>query len=354
MFLHTAAKDFKPAKWAVNPVDLPPKHRLLWRDCSLALPFWSINESQVADVGPNRLHGVLGAGINPASDWVGSPYGAAIHWTGQSTDKVTIADPPNNALDGFSEFSFEVLFRTTSIGSAGTQIGVCGKYRPATGARAWRLYIDGDELALQTSNDGAGNEIQLTTNANLAANTWYQAVVTFKSGVWTCRVNGVLCTTDGNFSTHTTVFGGTEEFKLGQRTTAGSGADTTLTGDIGSFRLWQRVLLDEETLLLWTEKWGMYDGGLGLPSLALLHSGSAAAGPWVDAGVVPKTVQELLIQGLINGVSYDVRLLPRDTSGNQNAGNTPAAATPAAAAKRSPAVRTPTVVVSPGKLGRFR
>lgn len=340
MWSHDQPRDLKPSAWPIAIPDLRPEQQRLWVDCQIAMPFWSIGQGHVEDMSHNRFHGALGAGIAPATDWVGSPWGAALKWTGQSTDKVTVADPAYNALDGFSEFSFEITFLSTTIGASGTLFGLAGKYRPATGVRSWRFYIDGAQLALQTSNDGAGNEIQLTTNAALAANTWYQAVVAFKSGVWTCRLNGSLLTTDGNFSTHTTIFGGTEELKLGQRTTAGSGSDTPLVGQIASFRLFTRALLDAETLLLWDDKWGMYDGGLGLPSLAVEHSGGAAAGPWSEAGVVVKGVQSLLISGLMNATSYDVRIKTRDTTGNTSAGNTPAASTPTAGSSRAPPLRT--------------
>jgi hypothetical protein len=329
----TAPFILKPAAGPFWIPDLRPQSQRLWIDCVLAMPFWSIGQNHVEDVGPFKFHGVLGSGISSANDWKGSPYGASLLWNGNTNDKVTVADPPSNVLDGFSSFSLEVIFKTTTIGADGVFYGLVGKHRPSSGVRAWRFYINGDELQLQTSNDGEGNEVQITTDANLAANAWYQAILTFASGVWSVRLNGRLLATDGNFGTHTTIFAGGEELKIGQRTTAGGGSDTTLNGEIASVRIWAaRALSVEDTLLLSQDIWGMYDVGLGLPSLALEHSGGAAAGSWIFAGSVAKGIQNVVIPGLLNAVSYDVQGKTRDASGNVSAGNTPVAGTPVAAA----------------------
>jgi hypothetical protein len=341
-------REIKPAAWPLALPDLSPEAQALWRDCVLAWPFWSIGQSMVEDVGPQKLHGAIGSTIAPATDWVGSPYGAALVWNGGSNDKVTVPDPASNWLDGTSQLSMAVLFKPTTLGGAGVNYGLLNKYQPSTGLRSWRLQFDGDELALQTSNDGAGNEEQLTTNANLVTGTWYHLVVTFDAGVWQAYLNGVLLTTNGDFSTHTSIFGGTAEFKVGQRTTSGGSADTTFNGHIADVRIWNpRVLSAEDARYLYENRWAMYDHGLWLPSLAVLHSGSAAAGPWISAGLVAKGIQAKMITGLNNGMSYDVKSETIDASGNRSAGSTPVSATPAAAAARPKHLLRPIGVLAP-------
>lgn len=348
-------KDLKPAAWPLALPDLSPEAQALWRDCVLAWPFWDIGRSSLEDAGPQKLNGTLGSTFNYTTDWVGSPYGSALVWNGGTNDKATVADPPSNFLDGTSKLSMEVIFKATTLGAAGVNYGLLNKYQPSTGLRSWRLQFDGDELSLQTSNDGAGNEEQKTTNANLVINTWYHLVVTFNVGVWKAYLNGVLLTTDGDFATHTSIFGGTAEFKVGQRTTAGGGADTTFNGHIASVRIWNpRVLSAEDARQLYEDRWGMYDPGLWLPSLAVLHSGSAAAGPWISAGLVAKGVQAKMITGLNNGMSYDVKSETIDTSGNRSAGSTPVSATPAAAAARPKHLLRPLAVAPAPRRGKWR
>lgn len=75
--------------------------------------------------------------------------------------------------------------------------------------------------------------------------------------------------------------------------------------------------------------------------LAIGEPSGAAPGPWIEAGIVAKGVQTLMITGLENGTSYDVRVKTRDTSGNTTSGNTPVAGTPVAAAVVAPQIRSP-------------
>lgn len=80
--------------------------------------------------------------------------------------------------------------------------------------------------------------------------------------------------------------------------------------------------------------------------LAIGAPSGGAPGPWIEAGVVAKGVQAKLIEGLTNGVSYDVRVKTRDTSGNTTAGNTPVAQTPVASVNRAAPLKAPLVSVS--------
>jgi Concanavalin A-like lectin/glucanases superfamily len=322
----------KPAAREIVLDRLPPDARALWQGCALAWPFWSVGQGHVEDTGPNRFHGVFGSNMLP-SDWVSSPYGAALRWSGQTNDKLTVADPPSNHLDGTTRLSVELTFKSAVLGSAGTIYGLVGKYRPSTGLRAWRVYIDGDELALQVSSDGAANEVQVTTAANFVVGTWYHVVLTYNAGVFRVYLNGAPATVDADFGVQLSIFGGGEELKVGQRTTAAGSAESNWQGDMASLRVWTgRVLTQAEARYLYDDRWAMWNPGMWLPSLALIHSGGAAAGAWVSAGVVPAGIQSLVIPGLVNGVSYDVKSETIDQTGNRSAGSSPVTGTPAAVA----------------------
>ncbi len=316
----------KPSPWALVPGLVDPRHLDLWRDCVLAIPFWQ-GGKYLNDAGPHHLDGYLDTELSPITSWVATPYGVGIRFTGTDSDsRVVIADPPSDLLDGTNKLSLEVLFRPSVIDAV--RHGLIGKYNTAANFRSWRFYIDADELALQVSTDGAGNEIQITTAANLVAGTWYRAVATFDAGVFKVWLDGKPQAVDANFAA-TTIFAGNEPFWIGTRSDA-----LTFTGDIASVRVWRgRALSAQDVQLIEDAPWAMYDPPLFHPSLAVLHSGGAAPGPWMEYGQVAKGVQELLLQGLVNGTSYDVQIKTVDMSGNVSAGNTLAAATPVAGAK---------------------
>jgi len=322
----------KPARRPIGLWALDPRARDLWRDVAVAWAFSSIGQSIVEDLGPNGLHGVLGSNINPTTDWVGSRYGGALRFTGQTNDKLTVPDPGTDALDATSRLSVELLIRPAVLGSAGTIYGLVGKYRPSNGLRSWRIFHDGDEVALQVSGDGIANEVQITTAANLVIGTWYQLLVTYDAGVFRVYKDGRAVAVDADFGSQVSIFGGTQELLAGQRTTSGGAAEAIWTGDLASLRIWRgRALTADDARELFENPWAMYDVGL-LPTPAVVHSGSVAAGSWVSAGVVAAGVEALTIGGLTNGVSYDLKAEAVDLTGNRSAGSSPVSGTPAPAA----------------------
>ena len=320
----------KPNAWAFQQSLVATQSgRDLWQGCVLAMPFWDYKLHGTEDLSGNGYHGVFGSGIDPIADWDISTYGANIDLEAAANEEITVAAPLSASLDGTTKLSVEMIFRCDSV-TAGSGIiqGLMGKYTTTVDRRAWRVYVIGDEVALQVSSDGAGNEIQETTNANLGNGVWAHIVLTFDGGVFRVYKDGVALTTDGNFGTHTSIFAGIlEPLRIGSRSDS-----NRLAGGISGCRIWNgRVLSPETVLRLYQDPWEMYEPPF-LPSLALEHSGGAAAGPWIKVADVPKGFQAYMIEGLSNGVSYDVQLKSVDDSGNISAGSTPVAGTPAVGA----------------------
>jgi hypothetical protein len=318
----------KPASWVLDLDRLSPEALQLWRDCRLAFPLWDSGQRLAEDVGPHKLHGAFGTALL-VGDWAGSEYGPAVVFGGASGDVITVPDPAANLLDGCADLTVEILFRPTNV--TGLH-GLVGKYQPATGLRSWRLYQNGTDLELQVSTDGAANEIQTTVGAALAVSTWYHVVATFRAGTFALYLNGRSATVDANFAA-TSIFGGTHELTIGQRVTSGGSSSDVFLGQIAGLRIWQRALSSWETQWLYDHQWEMYDPGIFLPfpapGYALEHgAGAAEAGPWIDAGTVLPGAQALLIARLEAGVSYDVQVRTRDTSGNTSSGSTIQTVTP--------------------------
>lgn len=318
----------KPPRWAFDKTVLDPEVQDLWRNCVLALPLWDHSAATAEDVSGNNLHGTLGVDVLPASDWVSTEYGLTVRFAdGDADDRITIADPALNLLDGFSTFSAAIFFKPNAI-TGGVLHGLLSKYDLVAGSRSWRLFINGDEISLQISTDGSNNEVKLTTTANLVAGTWYKLIVTFASGMYHCWLNGVDVS-PGNF-TFTSVFGGDQPLLVAQR------SDTQgLDGWITDVRIWNGRELTAAEVKRITENWfEMYNAPVfRLRDSRDYESSGTPAGPWFQVGEVDKGVQTFTITELdgdllVAGISYDVRLKSKDIIGNISAGSSHVAGTP--------------------------
>lgn len=303
----------KPAKWTHAYASLTAEGQAQWANCVLAWPLWDKTITSAPDLSGNALSGVFGTGL-VAGDWLDAPFGPALKIAPTSGDKITVADPATNLLDGWSAFSVSMVFRLTSVPAAGVKMALAGKYRPADGARSWRLYLSGSEIEMQVSSDGVGNEVQITQGAGLVAGQWYHLIVTWSSGAWQVWLDGVLQTVDAAFST-TSIFGGNEEFKVGQRTTSGGGSDVPLDGQIADVRVWSAALSSSMVARVVARPWVMYE---------------QSPGEWIPAGRIPAGTQLVTIPGLTNGVAYSVRLRTADLNGNEQATGVTISGTPAA------------------------
>lgn len=322
----------KPASAPPSIESLDPRAVRLWNSCVLAWPFLDFGAGHAEDVGPRSLHGILGSDVS-ASDWIATELGPALKSTGQSNDKIYVPDPSADHLDGANDLSISLYFRPDVVGIAGTIYGLVGKYQPATGLRSWRLYMTGDEIALQVSSDGTAFEAQVTTNANLVAGTWYHLVVSFDTGVFRVWLDGVELSTDGDFSSETSIFAGGAEFRVGQRISSGGGGVETFQGAWADVRIWRSRALDDEAVAdLFEDPWAMYRFREVLPVSIEDTGGGTAAGPWVLAGEALAGEESFVVPGLENDVSYDLRADTVDTTGNVTTGTTIVSATPQAAA----------------------
>ena len=303
----------KPAAWSYAYASLTAEGQAQWANCVLAWPLWDKTITSAPDLSANDLDGVFGSGLVSA-DWLDAPFGPALKFAAGSNDKITVADPATNILDGFSAFSVSLVFRLTSLPAAGVKMGLAGKYRPADGARAWRVYLSGSEIEMQVSSDGAANEVQITQGAGLQAGVWYHLIVTWSAGTWHAWLDGVDLGVDAAFST-TSIFGGSEEFKVGQRTTSGGGSDVPLDGQLADVRVWSVALSASMVARIVARPWVMYE---------------QSPGDWLPAGRVPAGAGVAVIPGLVNGTGYTVRLRTVDAVGNEQASGVTVTGTPAA------------------------
>jgi hypothetical protein len=335
----------KPQRWAFQKGLVAPRAQGLWPGCCLALPFWDGGRI-CEDLSGHNLHAVFGSALDPVGDWLVSTYGSCLDFDGAANQELTIAAPPAAWVDGQPRMSWEIIFRCDNpVAGSGIIQGLLGKYTTTDGRRAWRIYVNGDEVALQVSSDGVANEIQLTTNCNLNNGVWAHVVLTYDAGVFRAYKDGLALTTDGDFGAQLSIFAGTiEPIRIGARSDS-----NRLAGMIAGIRIWRnRVLGAAEVLQLYTDPWRMYEATWMLPTFAVEHSGGAAAGTWFKAADVAAGLEGYTITGLSNGVSYDVQLKSVDTSDNISAGTTPVAGTPAvgSTATRLRSVLTPRVTGS--------
>ncbi len=128
-------------------------------------------------------------------------------------DYVNIND--NLILDGFNSMTWNFWLKlTTDTGNR----GIMGKYITSSGARSYDMWISASEdLNLRVSSDGTNNEVQVA-DTNLSINNWEYISVVFDSGVFDVYKNGILVSDDGDFTTHTTIFSGSADFKIGMQT----------------------------------------------------------------------------------------------------------------------------------------
>ena len=371
----------KPMRWNVQRGLVDPRFQGLWKDCSLALPFWDPGLGHIEDVSGYGNHPVPGTGFIE-SDRVPTPYGGqALQWRNQTSNYCNFSDPGTDLLDNTSTMSWEVRFYIEALNTgSGEQDGLLTKYRTSPGGRSWRLYLEGDgasnmEVELQVSSTGTNYESEKTTTCKLAAETWYQIIVTYDAGVSRLWLNGTEHALS-DFTTATTIFGGDAPLDIGTRRgspVALPTIDDQFNGRIASARIWRRTLSEFEARLLSRHPWGMYERAWPVPQLAVEQiSGSpvtvapepavldftalspvatrsldvtpasavldwtavspfagTGAGPWVQAGTAEAGDGTFRIPGLLNGTSYDLKLESVDVTGNTSSGTSAVAATPA-------------------------
>ena len=110
-------------------------------------------------------------------------------------------------------FSISCWIKSDTMSSNET---ILDKYYNTQNQRAVRLYITtSGELKFQVSDDGSSNESQLTTDADLVADTWYHIVVTYSSGTFTAYRNGTALSVDANFGTETSIDQNTAALRIG-------------------------------------------------------------------------------------------------------------------------------------------
>jgi len=338
----------KPSPWVVASGAIDSEASGLWQKLVLFLPYWDPQAFDIEDISGMGLHGVCGTQIT-SSRWIGSPYGAALHHAGlNSQDTVDIADPPTNLLDGLTRLSVEMLVRLDNITGVKALIG---KYWPNPGERSWRLMTSGDEFEMQLSSDGTNFQQITTSGVNFLANTWYHLIWLYDAGAWSLYSQGKLVAS--GTSTQTSLNASPTALKIARRSDA-----SALAGDVGLVRIWRdRILTAQEIQYLYHWPWAMCEPPLlTVLTAAVLHLGGAGAGPWQLAGTVPKGNQELLVGGLMNGVSYDVQVKTEDLTGNESTGSTILSATPATAARRPVSLLQPLVSPIPegGKVRKAR
>lgn len=307
----------KPGPWALEQSRTPPDTEHLWRDLHLALPLWESAGRSVEDVSGLNLHSTAW-GANTA--WIKGELGPGLDFDGTTSSYVQIADPPANYLDGCTAFSVELWFETDDVSS---YHGLFGKYRASTGMRSWRVYTYNANIEMQVSADGVAYENKRSTSDFLTTGTLFHVVVTYNAGVFAVYANGVSQSVQGNYTTATSCYAGTDYVLIGKRYDS-----VFFNGRIYSARFWQRALSAEEVAVLYELPFRIYEEDADFPSLAMLHVGSTPAGSWILAGEVDAGVEELYISGLENGVSYDVYAKTKDLSGNESTGCTAVSETP--------------------------
>lgn len=186
--------------------------------------------------GMNHLDGGASSGT-----WIPSPRGGAITLNGLGgasyTKTVTNLPTGNNAI------SMSCWFKMDSIP---TQCEFMGYGNNAGGGQRWALYYTGNTLYLECA--GVSNSFSWTADTN-----WHHFMFTHASGA---NLNAAKMYFDGKPKTLSTTsytinITGTKELKIGGIPTV-SNDSYTITGKTEECRIWNRVVSDNEAILLFT------------------------------------------------------------------------------------------------------
>ena len=146
--------------------------------------------------------------------FVGSPtwVGDSLDFSGAAGEYVNVPDSPE--LDGHTAMTWVFSLASDDFGPA--NLGPLSKYEAINGERSWAIRQSGGvtEYNLVISNDGNAFEGQETANLNLVVGIRNQLAFTFDDGTGKAYKDGILTDTL-TFSTHTSIFAGSKDLKIG-------------------------------------------------------------------------------------------------------------------------------------------
>lgn len=245
----------KPQMWWPG---INRKHSLA-RGLVACWPFWEGAGGQVKDV-VNDNSGVL-TNMDPASDWIGSPFGYALDFDGDN-DEIQIASTPSIEI-GDGDFTASAwVYITTLI----TWTTIFSK-DPGGNVREYALFIDvaGDAWAAGGGDTGAS----ISMSPKVTAGTWHLLTLVGSPSLLEVYLDGSLAGFHTTRGTNTT----TAILRLGNDVT-----DTfELLGYFGQMLLYNRTLDVDENRKLYTDPFAM----LRIPPLARRYVPTAPA-----AGIV--------------------------------------------------------------------
>jgi hypothetical protein len=94
--------------------------------------------------------------------------------------------------------------------------GILNKYIASAGGRSYDILISSSEsLYLRISSDGSNNEVQIA-QTDLDAN-WNHIIIVFDNGTFDVYKNGQVVSDDGDFTSQTSIYGGSGDLLLGVR-----------------------------------------------------------------------------------------------------------------------------------------
>ncbi len=192
---------------------------------------WSSTTAEALDRSGNSNNGNV---VNGATPVIGIS-GQALDFDGVD-DYILVGD--NDSLDGHTSMSWSFW---VNISSDGNNKKIINKYTGSSGKRSYYIYIKSNEdLTLLVSSNGSNYEFK-TAQTNLLLNQWYHIVVVFDGGVFDTYVDGSVVSDDGDFSTHTSIYAGSDNLQI-----SGSGVTSLLSGLIDEVRVYDRALSVDE------------------------------------------------------------------------------------------------------------
>ena len=199
---------------------------------------WGTNKTN--DLSGNSNTGTM-TSMSTSTSPVAGIVGQALNFDGVD-GYVLISD--DSSLDGFAQATWTFWLNPLST-SAGT---ILDKYDCLSGGRALRIQWDsvGDgDISLTISSDGVGNEEKEASNLKIGLNAWHHVVLTFDNGVFKSYLNGVEKATEGNFTTHTSIYSGSSDLEIGKRRDS-CGNGNYFNGTIDEVRMYNRALSANE------------------------------------------------------------------------------------------------------------
>ena len=205
-------------------------------------PFWEGGGGKLYDVSGQGNHGTL-TNMDPVTDWVGTPQGWGLDYTGSSR-YVNVGSDYNAG----SQFAIVAMAKLNAAGGW----DVIAAKEVWSGNDGWFLYNDNAGPWQLVFRRGNGSALRTSANS-ITAGEWFHVAVSVSGNDVRIYVDGRLENATASFGT---IADSTVDTYIGSRhQNDGTGATDTWQGHIGQVLVYNRALAAAEIAELYADPW---------------------------------------------------------------------------------------------------